>query len=52
MAARYELPTNEWLPADGNKPWKDRKVGREKFIEWVKEGLELKQMKERMKGGE
>ena len=29
-----------------------RKVGREKFIEWVKEGLELKQMKERMKGGE
>lgn len=28
-----------------------RKVGREKFIEWVKEGLELKQMKERMKGG-
>lgn len=27
-----------------------RKVGREKFIEWVKEGLELKQMKERMKG--
>lgn len=26
-----------------------RKVGREKFIEWVKEGLELKQMKERMK---
>lgn len=28
-----------------------RKVGREKFIEWVKEGLELKQMKERLKGG-
>ena len=27
-----------------------RKVGREKFIEWVKEGLELKQMKERVKG--
>lgn len=27
-----------------------RKVGRDKFIEWVKEGLELKQMKERMKG--
>ena len=26
MAARYELPTNEWLPADGNKPWKDRRV--------------------------
>ena len=26
-----------------------RKVGREKFIEWVKEGLELKQMKERIK---
>lgn len=29
-----------------------RKVGREKFIEWVMEGLELKQMKERVKGGE
>lgn len=28
-----------------------RKVGRDVFIEWVKEGLELKQMKERMKGG-
>lgn len=28
-----------------------RKVGRDKFIEWVKEGLELKQMKERVKGG-
>ena len=28
-----------------------KKVGREKFIEWVNEGLELKQMKERMKGG-
>lgn len=28
-----------------------RKVGREKFIEWVKEGLDLKQMKERVKGG-
>ena len=26
-----------------------RKVGRDKFIEWVKEGLELKQMKERLK---
>jgi len=25
-----------------------RKVGRDKFIEWVKEGLELKQMKERV----
>lgn len=25
MAARYELPTNEWLPADGNK-WIGRKV--------------------------
>ena len=24
--ARFELPTNEWLPADGNKPWKGRKV--------------------------
>ena len=26
-----------------------RKVGRDKFIEWVKDGLELKQMKERLK---
>ena len=26
-----------------------KKVGREKFIEWVKEGLELKQMNERLK---
>ena len=26
-----------------------RKVGRDKFIEWAKEGLELKQMKERLK---
>ena len=26
-----------------------RKVGRDKVIEWVKEGLELKQMKERLK---
>lgn len=25
------------------------KIGRDKFIEWVKEGLELKQMKERIK---
>lgn len=26
-----------------------RKVGREKFMEWVKEGLDLKKMKERVK---
>ena len=26
-----------------------RKVGRDKFIEWVKDGLELKRMKERLK---
>lgn len=26
-----------------------RKVGRDKFIEWVKEGLELKEMKARIK---
>ncbi len=26
MAAKFELPTNEWLPEDGNKPWKDRMV--------------------------
>ena len=27
-----------------------RKVGRDKFIEWVEEGLELTAMKERLKG--
>ena len=26
-----------------------RKVGRDKFIEWVKDGLEMKRMKERLK---
>lgn len=26
-----------------------KKIGRDKFIEWVKEGLELKQMKARIK---
>ena len=26
-----------------------RKIGRDKFIEWVKEGLELKEMKKRIK---
>lgn len=28
-----------------------KKVGRDVFIEWVKEGLELKEMEENLKGG-
>lgn len=28
-----------------------KKVGRDVFIEWVKEGLELKEMEEKLKGG-
>lgn len=38
--AGYELLTNEWLPADGNKPWKGREVlvkmsdGTKRILAW------------------